>query len=116
MQIKNPRDIGREARTCRRFLRLKQADLARACGVSRQWVSALEAGKPSLELSLVLRAYAELGLDLTAARAPDPPRWTRVLTADAEMREARSLNARRRRRLEARMRERAVQEGNLLEN
>ena len=100
MEIRTARDIGREAAACRRFLRLRQGDLARACGVSRQWISALERGKPTLELGLVLRAFEELGLDLSAKRAAEPPPWTRVLTADAEMREMRSLNARRRRRLQ----------------
>ena len=114
MEIRTPRDVGREAARCRRFLRLKQSDLARACGVSRQWVSALESGKASLELGLVLRAFEELGLDLTAKRADEPPRWTRVLTADAEMREMRSLTARRRRRLEERQRERDLRAGNVV--
>ncbi len=50
MDIKTPRDIGREAAGRRRFLMLKQGDVARACGVSRQWISALEHGKPTLEL------------------------------------------------------------------
>ena len=113
MQVKHPRDIGREARTCRRILMLRQHEVARAVGVSRQWLSALEKGKATLELGLVLRAFDELGLEITVTRAAEPPIWTRPFTADAEMREARTLFGRRRRRFHQRQRERDIREGNL---
>lgn len=115
MDIRTPRDIGREAAACRSYLRLKQSDVARAASVSRQWISSLENGKATLEIGHVLRAFEALGIDLVARRAPDPPKWTIVLTADAEMREARSLYGRRRRRLEAAVRARNIRAGNISE-
>ncbi len=115
MDMRTSRDIGREAKSYRRFLRLKQSDVARACGVSRQWISSLERGKATLEIGLVLRAFETLGIDLIANRVPDPPKWTIVLTADAEMREARTIYGARRRRLEAVVRERNIRAGNLVE-
>ena len=114
MDIRNPRDIGREARVTRRFRMLRQSEVARAAGVSRQWLGALEQGKATLEIGLVLRTFEALGIDLNAVRAA-PPAWTVVLTADAEMREARTLFGRRRRRHRERMRERDIAEGNLAE-
>ena len=115
MDMRTPRDVGREAATYRRFLRLKQSDVARACGVSRQWISALEQGKATLEIGLVLRAFEALGIDLVAKRVPDPPKWTIVLTADAEMREARTIYGARRRRLRAMVRERNIRAGNVVD-
>ena len=115
MDIRTPRDIGREITAYRSFLRLKQSEVARACGVSRQWISALEHGKPTLELGLVLRALETLGIDLAARRPDDPPKWTIVPTADAEMREWRSLRARRIRRLKQVQHARNVRAGNVVE-
>jgi transcriptional regulator with XRE-family HTH domain len=112
MELKTPRDIGRQARACRRFRMLRQSEVAAAVGVSRQWIGDLEKGKPTLELGLVLRAFEELGLDLTATRTPTPPPWTVPLTLDAELREWRSINARRRRRMQARQREADIAAGN----
>ena len=113
MQIVNPRDIGREVRCARRRYMLRQADVARAVGVSRQWVSALENGKATLDLGLVLRAFDMLGLDLVAKLRADPPGWTVPLTAAAELREWQSLSRACHRRLEVRARVRAIREGNL---
>ena len=113
MECRTPRDVGRHARACRHFHRLRQSEVAAAAGVSRQWINALERGKPTLELGLVLRAFEELGLDLTVKRADPPPSWTVPLTIAADIRESRSVNARRRRRMEARSRAWQIQVGNL---
>lgn len=48
----------------RKELGLSQTDLARQIGVSRQWVSAFETGKPGAELRLVMALLDALGLGL----------------------------------------------------
>ena len=62
MQVRNPRDLGLLIRERRRDLSLSQAELAERTGVSRHWVMAVEAGKPGVELGLVLDALAALEL------------------------------------------------------
>lgn len=64
MRIRTPREVGlliRELRTRRQW---SQGRLAEAIGVSRQWVAALEQGKPRAELGLTLRALNSLGVTL----------------------------------------------------
>jgi HTH-type transcriptional regulator/antitoxin HipB len=64
MRIRTPREVGlliRELRTRRQW---SQGRLAEAIGVSRQWVAALEHGKPRAELGLTLRALNALGVTL----------------------------------------------------
>lgn len=48
----------------RKELGLSQTDLARQIGISRQWVSAFETGKPGAELRLVMALLDALGLGL----------------------------------------------------
>ena len=62
MQIRTPRELGAVIREHRKRLGLDQASLARAVGVSRQWVVGIEAGKARAELTLVLRTLDALGL------------------------------------------------------
>ena len=65
MQIRTPLDLGLAIRDRRRKLKLSQTELARKVGVGRQWVVAIEHGKPRAELGLVLRTLAALDLPLT---------------------------------------------------
>ncbi|MCY4286645.1 MAG: helix-turn-helix domain-containing protein [Thiotrichales bacterium] len=65
MQIRTPLDLGLVIRHCRRKRDLSQSELARRAGVGRQWVVAIEQGKPRAELSLVLRTLSALGLSLS---------------------------------------------------
>ena len=64
---------------------LTQANLARRAGVSRQWLSALENGKPSVEMGKVLVVLSVLelsvGLEQRPARNPRRPSATDVLLA-----------------------------------
>lgn len=46
---------------------MSQAALAEAAGVSRRWLSALESGKATAEIGLVLRTTHALGLVLSLA-------------------------------------------------
>jgi HTH-type transcriptional regulator/antitoxin HipB len=64
MRINSARDLGLQVRERRRDLAMTQAQLAAAAGVSRRWLSDLEAGKPRAEIELVLRTLYALGLTL----------------------------------------------------
>jgi transcriptional regulator with XRE-family HTH domain len=48
-------------------LGLTQAAVAERVGVGRRWMIDLEAGRPGLEVGLVLRVVALLGLELVLA-------------------------------------------------
>ncbi|PFG44550.1 helix-turn-helix protein [Isoptericola jiangsuensis] len=53
--------LGTAVRRLRHDRGLTQAELARAAGVSRQWLVGLEAGRtPGLEISLLLRVLDQL--------------------------------------------------------
>ena len=71
MAIRTPRELGAAVRERRRALQLDQAALASRAGVSRQWIVALEQGKPGAELGLVLRTLKALGLRLDTTPEPD---------------------------------------------
>lgn len=85
MQVRNARDLGLMIKDRRRRLSLSQADLASRIGTSRHWVMHVEAGKPSVELGLVLNALSALGLTcnlrtgntLASAQARDSQRGGR---------------------------------------
>ena len=66
MRIASARDLGLYARDRRRDLAMTQTNLAAAAGVSRRWLSDLEAGKATAEIGLVLRTLQALGLALDA--------------------------------------------------
>jgi y4mF family transcriptional regulator len=66
MRIASARDLGLYVRERRRDLGKTQTDLAAAAGVSRRWLSDLEAGKATAEIGLVLRTLDALDLLLTA--------------------------------------------------
>jgi y4mF family transcriptional regulator len=75
MQVRSIRDLGAAVRGRRRDLGMTQAELALQAGVSRKWVYEFEAGKPTAELRLILRALDALELVLElgeddGARAP----------------------------------------------
>jgi HTH-type transcriptional regulator/antitoxin HipB len=70
MRIGNARDLGAYVRDQRRAAGLSQEALATRAGVSRRWLTGLEAGKPSAEVGLVLRVIAALGQ--YADVRPDP--------------------------------------------
>ena len=65
MDVNAPRDVGVAVRGRRKDLGMSQADLAARAGVSRRWLSAFEAGKPSVELGIVLKVLDALGLRLS---------------------------------------------------
>lgn len=79
----------------RRSLKIRQSDLAVRAGVGRQWIVALEQGKPSLELALVLRALLTLGLELELKPSARLPAW--IIRAQHESERRRWAIAQRRR-------------------
>lgn len=64
MNIQAAKDLGALVRDRRHQLDLTQQKLADQVGVSRVWIVALEQGKPSAQMELVLRTLRELGLTL----------------------------------------------------
>lgn len=67
--INSIRDAAALARGRRRELGFSQAELAKRTGVSRQWVTGFEAGKPGAELRLVIALFEALGLRLLVGEA-----------------------------------------------
>ncbi len=62
--MRTPRDIGALIRDRRQALGLDQAELADRIGVGRVWVNQVERGKPGASLVLVLRALAEVNVEM----------------------------------------------------
>ncbi len=74
--ITDTTDLGKQVRNTRKFLNLTQPQLALASGVGVRFIVDLEAGKPTVQLALVLRVIDALGgnlalLNLPAASSPD---------------------------------------------
>jgi HTH-type transcriptional regulator/antitoxin HipB len=62
MRVEDSKGLGVTVRERRAKLGITQATLAAAAGVSRRWLSDLEAGKVTAELGLVLRTLRALGI------------------------------------------------------
>lgn len=63
MRLKTSRELGMRLKEARQEQGLSQMELADRISVSRPWISHLEAGKPTIEVGLVLRAITALGLE-----------------------------------------------------
>lgn len=69
--LRTVRDVGAAVRRARREAGLSQQALADRAGVSRQWLSRVEAGKgPSAEMGKVLDVLAALGLAVDLVTTP----------------------------------------------
>jgi HTH-type transcriptional regulator / antitoxin HipB len=64
MRINSSRELGLLIKKYRKANKMSQEDLANMIGASRFWVLAMEAGKPTAEVGLVLRALGALGVAL----------------------------------------------------
>lgn len=58
-------DLGLVVRSVRRTSKIRLDDLAATAGVSKQFASDVEHGKPTVQLGLVLKLLSELGVPLT---------------------------------------------------
>ncbi len=75
-------ELGAFVNTIRSGLAIHQAELAARARVSRQWIVALEQGKPTLEAGRVLRTLEALGFEITLTPyAPAPPWMLRAVRA-----------------------------------
>lgn len=72
MRIRSAKDIGSLIRAYRRAQHLSQAQLAERVGTSQRWISAIERGKATAELDLVLHTLSVLNVPLEAP----PPGFT----------------------------------------
>jgi y4mF family transcriptional regulator len=70
MQIRQVDDVGDAVRQRRKALGLTQAELAAVAGVGIRFVSELERGKPTAELSKALQVLSVLGLNLHVTARP----------------------------------------------
>jgi transcriptional regulator with XRE-family HTH domain len=84
MRVKSIHDLASAARGRRLELGLSQAELAARAGVSRDWVNSFEAGKPTVELILVLRILEALRLRVEVAGSARPPDSHRAESADLD--------------------------------
>jgi len=64
MHIRTPLELGAFLRDLRTKRGIDQGTLARQVGVSRQWIVAIEKGKPRAPIGLVLRTLNTLGVSL----------------------------------------------------
>ena len=76
MRVSSIHDLAAAARGRRLELGLSQAELAARTGVSRDWINYFEAGKPTVELILVLRVLEVLGLKLDVSADTGEPGFT----------------------------------------
>lgn len=65
MQVLTPTQIGEAIRQARRRQGLTQTQVADALGLSQQWISAVESGKPNARIGAVLDLAHALGLIMT---------------------------------------------------
>lgn len=73
-------DLGLALRATRKSSKVRLDDLAGIAGVSKQFVSDVEHGKPTVQLGLTLRLLAEMGLSLTVdIPAGAEGEWSKLL-------------------------------------
>lgn len=81
-RVSNVRELGAAIRARRVDLGRTQGDVAASAGVSRQWLSEVEAGKPTAEVGRVLAVFDALDLDLVPIPR-ERPTTTGTLTVTA---------------------------------
>ena len=74
MRLRTARELGLLVRTERKRQALSMQALAERVGCTRQWIAALEGGGERLEVALVLRTLAVLGIRLDA-QTPEDHQW-----------------------------------------
>jgi transcriptional regulator with XRE-family HTH domain len=84
--IRSVGDLGLVARSVRRNSKVRLDDLAATAGVSKQFVSDVEHGKPTVQFGLVLKMLAELGVPLKLDIPQDAERELDMLRLKGGMR------------------------------
>jgi y4mF family transcriptional regulator len=67
MLVQSALDIGKLVANARAQQKITQSQLARATGTSQNWVSEVEAGKPTAQIGKVLSVLSYLGVRLQIA-------------------------------------------------
>lgn len=70
MWAQSSAELGKIVATARRHRGLTQAQLARAVGVTQNWISEIEHGKDTAQIGRILRVLSFLKVRLEAAEAP----------------------------------------------
>lgn len=83
-RIRTPRQLGAIVRGRRLEIGLTQGELARRAGVSRDWLSTFEKGKPTVEFSHVLRLLEVLDLQLEVSAGGPSRRGPAPATVDLD--------------------------------
>jgi transcriptional regulator with XRE-family HTH domain len=65
IDIHHPAELGLLARAVRRNSKVRIDDLAATAGLSKQFVSDVERGKPTVQLGRVLKLLQELGVSVS---------------------------------------------------
>jgi HTH-type transcriptional regulator / antitoxin HipB len=89
MFIRTPADLGAAIRERRKSLGLSQSELAKRAGVGRQWLVAVEHGKPGVQLVLVLRVLDTLDMPLMTGTPLSPATGVPGVNLDAIIASAR---------------------------
>lgn len=89
MIIRTPADLGAAIRDRRKSRGLSQSELAKRVGVGRQWLVAVEHGKPGAELALVLRVLDTIDMPLMTGTPPSAATGVLEVNLDAIIASAR---------------------------
>ena len=81
--IRSPADLGLAIRAARRTSHVRIDDLAATAGVSKQFTSDVEHGKPTMQFGLVLKLLAELGMPLEVDLPEEAARALAILRSAA---------------------------------
>jgi transcriptional regulator with XRE-family HTH domain len=65
VKISSPTDLGLVVRAMRRDSKVRIDDFAGLAGVSKQFASDLEHGKPTLQIGLALKVLQDLGVEVS---------------------------------------------------
>jgi len=83
--IRSAIDVGLAIRAVRRSSRVRIDDLAATAGVSKQFTSDVEHGKPTVQFGLVLKLLAELGVPLEVVIPDEAVPVLDILRSGAEV-------------------------------
>jgi transcriptional regulator with XRE-family HTH domain len=80
LPIQTVADLGLALRAARRSGKVRLDDLAQIAGVSKQFVSDVEYGKPTVQLGLVLKLLVEIGV-IMSVNIPEESQeeWEKLL-------------------------------------